>query len=169
MKNLMKLTGLVFVLIAISLVSCKKESDKTEEHSPANYGELTKSDITKVSQSMSDSSIPATDASGHLLDVGDVIVYKTNEGRYGKMEILAIDDATNYQLTIKAVTYNLNDDNTYSASPNLVIRGTWICDLDTMVETSDGSIADFQWERVNPTDSNLNPENTAIFALYHFN
>jgi len=169
MKNLMKLTGLVFVLIAFSLVSCKKESDKTEEHSPANYGELTKADIAKVSQSMSDSSIPATDASGHLLDVGDVLVYKTNEGRYGKMEILAIDDATNYQLTVKAVTYDLNDDNTYSSSPNLVIRGTWICDLDTMVETSDGNIADFHWERINATDTKLRPLNTAIFALYHFN
>ena len=165
----MKLTGLVFVLIAFSLVSCKKESDKTEEHSPANYGELTKSDIANVAQSMSNSSIPATDASGHLLDVGDVLVYKTNEGRYGKMEILAIDDATNYQLTVKAVTYDLNDDNSFSASPSLIIRGTWLCDLDTMVETSDGNIADFFWERINATDTKLKPENSAIFTLYHFN
>ncbi len=166
MKNLFKTVSLFLAAITLTLTSCKKEN--TDDTSPANYNEITKADIEAVANTMSSTLIIATNGSGHVLDVGDVLVYKTNDDRYGKMEILAIDDATNYKLTLKAVTYNVADSGTFNETNSLDIRGTWLCDLDALTETDVSGDSDFQWERVTATDTNLRPWNSAIFALYDF-
>jgi hypothetical protein len=166
MKNLSKVINLILVVLTLSLTACKKET--TEETGPANYNDMTKADIEAVANTMSNSTIEATNANGHVLKVGDVIVYKTKNNRYGKMEILAIDDASNYKLTIKAVTYNTSDDGIFSATASAEVRGTWLCDLDNITETDLNADADFKWDRLTATDTNLRPYNTAVFAIFNF-
>ncbi|HFS67030.1 MAG TPA: hypothetical protein ENK67_02340 [Flavobacteriia bacterium] len=167
MKNLINISSLVLVISFISLFSCNS-NDESGKSNPTNYDEITKSDIEVIADSMSSNDIEATNSNGHVLDVGDVIVYKTRNNHFGKMEILAIDDATNYKLTIKAVTYNLNDSGIFSQSSSLEIRGTWLGDLELMSETSVSSDADFQWSRETATDTSLSSYNGSAFSVYNF-
>ena len=47
----------------------------------------------------------------------------------------------------------------------LVVRGTWLCDLDEGAETNSGGSADFFWEQVNGVTRYLAPRNNAQFAV----
>ena len=162
-KNTFKTISLLLVFSLI-FTSCK--NDETEENmNPTNYAEITKDDIAAKEATMSSNMIEATNANGHVLDVGDVLVYKTNNDHFGKLEILAIDDADNYKLTIKAVTYDASG-SVFSQTASLDIRGTWLCDLDAMEE--DGTSPDFKWRRLTETDTNLEPRGSALFAVYNF-
>ena len=165
MKFLVKTTGLLLVVGLLLTSCCKKEQPKEEPHTPSNYSEITKDDIAARASQMSSDDIAATYAGGHILDVGDVLIYKTNGNHYGKMQILAIDDSSNYKLTIKAVSYK-DDGSVFSETTSLDIRGTWTCDLDAMQEA--GPDDDFQWNRLTTTATKLSPINTAVFAVYHF-
>ena len=165
MKSTYKILNVLLILTLV-LASCKKEkSEEEEKNAPANYQEITRDDIVAKASTLSGNSIEATNSNGNVLNVGDVIIYKTNNDRYGKMEILAIDDANNKKLTIKAITYK-NDGSVFYETSSLNVRGTYLCDLDAMVETQ--TDADFQWQRVNSTDTNLKPIAPALFAVYDF-
>jgi hypothetical protein len=128
-----------------------------------NYEELTSDKIVAKNGLLSKAVIEGTNANGHALSTSNVIIYKTNNNRYGKLQILGIDDASNFKLTIKAVTYN-DDGTIYSQTENLAIRGTWQCDLDAMAE-SEVDI-DFKWNRTTSTNTYLQPITPAVFVKY---
>ncbi len=135
---------------------------------PKDFDAITCEDINSNTDNLSEDQIIGTNANGHVLQVGDVIIYKTNQNRCGKLEILNINDANNKKLAIKAVTYNQNG-TVYSQTNFLEVRGTWQCDLDAMIE--EGYIAgqqDFWWQRLNPTDSSITPRNGAKFYKFQF-
>ena len=135
---------------------------------PDDFNSITCEDINFNNSNLSEDNIEATDVNGHILQVGDVIIYKTNQDRCGKLEILNIDDAVNKKLTIKAVTFNA-DGSVYNQTNALEIRGTWNCDLDAMIE--EGYVAgqeDFWWQRINVNDTEFSPKNGAKFHKYSF-
>jgi hypothetical protein len=148
-------------IVIISMSSCKKYED--DGIPPTNFEEITAYDIEQVTGTMSSERILSTDVSGHLLNVGDIIVYETSKDRFGKMQIISINDLNNYLLTVSAVTYK-NRGAVYDQDSQLEVRGTWDMDLDKMNEG--GSNPDFFWERDTDFDTYLTPMNGAKFSMY---
>jgi hypothetical protein len=109
---------------------------------------------------LSTSQIDGSDATNDLPD-GTIVVYLTNEGRYGKLQVIT----WGYNLTIKWVTYDF-DYSIYSSGDSLEISGTWSCDLDAGLEVTSSPERDFFWEQVSGTERYLTPQNGAEFALY---
>lgn len=95
------------------------------------------------------------------IPTGTIVVYKTNEGRYGKFKVKSYD----YNLLIDLVTYNPNG-TIFNKGVNLNVRGTWSCDLDKGMETEKGAGADFWWEQANSIERYLVPQNGALMAVY---
>lgn len=96
---------------------------------------------------------------GTYLPIDTILLYKTNEGRFGKLLVKAYG----YNLTLRWFTFNPNG-TLHSKGDNLVIRGTYMCDLDSGRETQ--SASDFWWQQATATERYLNPQNGANFALY---
>lgn len=109
---------------------------------------------------LSTNQIDGSDASNDLPD-GTIVVYQTNEGRYGKFQVTT----WGITLTIKWVTYDF-DYSVFTSGDNLEISGTWSCDLDAGVEEGSTSTRDFFWQQVSGTVRYLTPQNGAEFALY---
>lgn len=87
-----------------------------------------------------------------------IILIRTNEGRYSKLEVLSGDDL----LIRRMSTYNNNGTLRVSKS-NLEIRSSYSCDLDSGSETSNG--ADFWWHGVSPGVHYLEPRNGAKISF----
>lgn len=157
----------VIILAAFISSSCKKEDEPVVEKSPATYAEIQLKHIKALDAKMSTDKMVASDANGLVFKKGDVFVYKTGEGHYGKFEILNIDQNASYKLTIKITNYA--DDGSILLSTNsLDIRGTYLCDLDIVIETGGTSTDDFHWNRLTLTNTSFDPKNGAKFAKYTF-
>ena len=151
-----------FILISFLLLlfnSCEKED--VQINLPLE--EITYNEIVSLEDRLSRDPIVATNSTGNVINIYDIILYKTNSGNYGKLKVLDIDYSANKNLLIEAVTYN-NDGSVLSQAENLTIRGTWFCDLNAMEES--GPSFDFHWRRVNIDSTLLSPIGDAIFAKY---
>jgi WD40 repeat protein len=99
---------------------------------------------------------------GNQLLPGTVVVYVTNEDRYGKFKVMDCSS----DLAIKWVTY-APDGSVFSHGDRLVVRASWTCDLDGGKEGPAGkSLPDFSWEMGNTTTRHLLPSNGALFSVY---
>ena len=108
--------------------------------------------------------IMASDDSTNLVPVGTMLVYQTNQGRYGKMRIVSMGHyADGNNLTVKWKTYS-SDGSVYSAGDSLVIDGTWFGDLDSGVMTNNSSLSDFKWNIWTQTLRSFDAVNGAKFA-----
>lgn len=93
---------------------------------------------------------------------GAIVAFKTSRGKYAIAEVYA---GTN--LLLKNIRVYNPSGTLYTSKPSLVIRGTYLCDLDTISETRYG--ADFWWEAVRPGINYLVPRNGAkACVLYNF-
>lgn len=97
--------------------------------------------------------------SNNQLLPGRILVYQTSDGRSGKLQVVEYG----YNLKIRWITYNF-DGSIYSSGENLVIRGTYSCDLDLGKES--GAKTDFWWAINNDVERFLTPQNNAVFSLY---
>lgn len=87
-----------------------------------------------------------------------IVFFKTNSGRYAVAEAYAGDNLYLRNLQV----YNANG-SMHLARDSLVIRSSYLCDLDTAQETS--SNADFWWEGVSPGVHFLVPRNGAAACI----
>ena len=159
---------ILILLMGITLANCSKDNEEPKQITPQNYNDLNRSHIVAKEASMVQTNITTTNDADLVWHVGDVIVYKTSEGKYGKFEILAIAQAENYKLTIKCTTY-ANDGSVFVSTNSLIVRGTYICDLDAASELSNQSVnEDFFWNRQTNTITYLTPCNNAKFVKYQF-
>jgi hypothetical protein len=126
------------------------------------YSQLTRADIAGMEAQMSTEIIDASN--GNEFMPGTYFVYKTDAGRFGKFMVENYEPAENHRLTIRWVTYNA-DGTVYSQGKRLVIRGTWLCDLDEGLEIVTG--ADWYWAIQSSTVRRLSPQNGAKFKLMH--
>jgi hypothetical protein len=152
---------LLLLCSLLLVIACKK--DDPVQVPLLSFDELSRNDIAQLNNQLSGESILASDASGNLFQPGDIILYKTNGNRYGKLKILNINDASNKDLVVAAVTYQDNG-SVYNQKDNLLIRGTWLCDLDLISETNQNG--DFHWSREDEFTTNLTPRGNAVFYWY---
>ncbi|UCG48779.1 MAG: hypothetical protein JSU94_03175 [Phycisphaerales bacterium] len=124
------------------------------------YKDLDARKIASMRGRMTSDHIDGSDS--NELGSGTFLIYVTDEGRYGKFVVRSFDKANGYRLTIDWITYNA-DGSIYSAGDELVIRGTYFCDLDEGLEVTTGS--DFHWSMATTTTRSLNPRNGAKFKL----
>lgn len=163
----MKLIKLVtFILFVLALSSCKKDK-KPGTTAPRNFTEIDLSDIKQKESLMSDEAIQTSGVNGVGWNIGDVYVYRTRSGLYGKFMVGTIEPAANYRLTITAVTYN-PDGSVHTEINKLVIRGTFGANLEDMVEGVSMSDIDFQWVRQSQVNTIFTPTNGGAFIVYRF-
>jgi hypothetical protein len=170
MKNLKPLfitkILLVITTLSIFIFSCKKNKETTPPL-PTNFNEINMSTIQAKETAMVTTPIVATNANGFVWQPNDVYIFKTEQNRFGKLQVVSIDAANNNKLTLNAIVYNT--DGTVKLTNNaLVVRGTWLCDLDLLAETTTLILSDFHWIRVNTTTTEFTPQNAAKFVKYTF-
>lgn len=83
-----------------------------------------------------------------------ILFVKTSRGRYAVCEAYA-----GYNLYLRNLRVYNGDGSLHLERDNLVIRGTYLCDIDSALETSQD--ADFWWEAERPGVNNLVPRNNA--------
>lgn len=121
----------------------------------ASFDGITAADIAAAT--LTTVRIDGSDGVTNQLTPGTIVLYQTDEGRYGKLQVLEYG----YDLRIQWVTFR--PDGTPHTSGELVVHGTWYCDLDAGREGP--ASADFQWHMVSSTERYLEPANGARFAL----
>lgn len=122
------------------------------------FGSISLSDIQ--SASLSSAGINGNNDASNQMKTGTMIVYKTRNGKYGKLVIAEYG----YNLRIKWRTYNSNG-TLASQGDNLLIRGTYSCDLEAGRETT-RQTGDFFWQQATSVIRSLTPVNGATFKLY---
>ena len=91
-----------------------------------------------------------------------IVYFKTSQGRYAVAEAYA-----GYNLYLKNLRVYNADGTVHLKKNTLVIRGTYLCDIDSGRETSYD--ADFWWEAVRPGVNYLVPRNgAAAYVAYNF-
>lgn len=139
-------TFLTFVLASAVLIA-----------QSADFNRISLSDIQAAS--LSSVRINGSNNASNQIPTGTIVIYRTNVGRYGKLLIKEYG----YNLKLRWTTYNTSG-SVYSQGDNLVIRGTWSCDLDLGRETQTGR--DFWWQQETSIERYLSPKNGAKFAIY---
>lgn len=135
-----------FIFFTLLLTACKK--DKGQTCSSSNFDSITRDCIVATESSMQSQAIPGVDVSGTiLLQPGTILIYKTTNGRYGKIAV-SVDKSNNNKLVLKGVTYN-DDGSVYKSILSLAIGTSDFADLDEMVESTTQNVIDFFWNRVN--------------------
>lgn len=160
-KPLLKPILILPILLLLIVFSCK---DKEEfSYSPEGiFEKISRQDIFLRANSLSRNEIVGTDLDGFALKIYDVILYRTNTGRYGKMKILNFEKETR-KLTIKAITYD-SDGTVYNKTEALEIGGSRSCNLDFM--SADVLESDFSWYQTDPANTLFRPAGSAAFVLY---
>lgn len=185
---------LFVILLTIATTGCdKKEDTNTVEEIPVKvesaherqksiptYESLDYSTISNMEDLLSKSEIDGSDVftgpDAQPFIPGTYFIYKTSQGRYGKMIVEQLEPSVNNKLTISWVTYR-NARSIYTSGSGLVIPGTYSCDLDLgMRPTSpfaDDSCtelekdSDFYWQQKTKTTRALTPRNHALFKLVY--
>jgi C1A family cysteine protease len=89
---------------------------------------------------------------------GAIVAFKTSRGKYAIAEVYA---GTN--LLLKNIRVYNSNGTIYASRPSLVVRGSYLCDIDTIRETRYG--ADFWWQAVRPGVNYLVPRNGASACI----
>jgi len=121
-----------------------------------SFGEVTLADIMEASLSFQ--RIDASFGLPNAISAGSLIAYRTDEGRYGVMEIVSCSQ----DLVLNWRTYS-SSGTVFSSGNGLLVHATWTCDMDRGVEGS--ASADFHWNIVTSTERYVDPMNGAQFAL----
>jgi hypothetical protein len=111
--------------------------------------------------------IQATSGEGLEWNIDDVFVYKTNENRYGKLQVIDIFEAENNKFQFRATVFNA-DGSVFNITDSLQIRLSYFCDLDSLIETGNKTTRDFWWSGANEDDTYLAPQNNAKYIGYFF-
>ncbi len=162
----MKLKKTLYILgLIAALAGCNPQQlshNDYAEPSTSKYRAMSESDIASMDGELTSNPINGSDELDCL--PGTYFVYCTNQGRYGKFIVEALDKSANNKLTIAWVTYR-SDGRVYSSGSKLVIRGTWTCDLDAGVEGAATKDIDFHWEQLTSLVRQLSPWNGARFKM----
>ncbi len=133
-----------------------------------SYDDLNRAAIYSLRGLLTSGTIDCSDStSPKPLDAGSVVIYLTDMGRYGKFAVENFDQADMNKLTIKWTTYNSNG-TVFSSGTGLVIRGTYLCGLDSGREFSTtGMGEDFWWNIFSSTTRSIVPQNGATFHVLY--
>lgn len=100
----------------------------------------------------------------NFLRPGTILIYQTNEGRYGKIQIRGNDDILSLRWTTWEITGEI-----YQESDYLSFKGNAYYDMDVGQEDTgeSKSLSDFLWIDKGKPQRWLEPINTALIAVYH--
>ncbi|MEZ6142021.1 MAG: hypothetical protein R3B84_15755 [Zavarzinella sp.] len=108
--------------------------------------------------------IDGSDSKENQIPTGTILVYVTSDKQYGKLMIVEYGT----DLKIKWVTYH-KDGGVATKGENRIVKGTWWCDLDTVLEGDRNSRlkgGDFWWQLKTKTSRSIEFRNGALFAVY---
>jgi len=167
MKTLKQLSILIILVFTISC-SNDDDSEPTPEPiaAPANFSEIKLSDIVAKESKMSSAIITGTTEAGIQLTPGIVLVYKTSENHYGKLQVVSID-LSNYTIVFKGANFN-SDGSVNNSTSNFLVNATYEADIDLFTTGGEASFKDFHWRKLTSTNANLEPKNGAKFYKYTF-
>jgi hypothetical protein len=162
----MKANIFLITLILIGFIGC----NKTKEITPAatlitSFEQIKMANIQALDSKLSGNTIQITNNMGSIWKPGDVFIFKTNENKYGKFKVITIVSDVDYRLIIDAVLFN-DDGKEKLSKEKIVIRGTWLCDLDLLSETDLETKSDFHWKRATLTDTEFKLKNGAKIARF---
>jgi hypothetical protein len=164
----MKKIQIFIALILVTIISsCSKDEPAETIAKPTNFEEIKLTDIQKRSSLMTATNILASNAVGFLWTKGTVIIFKTSDGTFGKLEVVNIEKVNNYLLILNITNFNSNG-TIKNNIKGYVIRGTWGCNLDLTQEETVGLKSDFLWDRPTDFETFLVPKNGAVFLKYTF-
>lgn len=158
--------GLIWQYIALSLialitVSCGPGLD-TETHpdfEKTQFEKITREEIATLNaQGMLNSGIIANQTD---IPVGQIIVYKTRNGIFGKMQVTGYSGNAGFE-TLLAVSVNFKADGSEYSPVAFEVPSTWVRDLESG-QTIGGS-GDFHWSNQPPL--RLQSLASALFRLY---
>lgn len=155
MKILITLSG----LILLATFACKKDDKPL-----LAYDQLTRTEIVNNEAKFSTNQIVGSGINGDVLKPGAIILFRTNIGNYGKMQIISIASADNeFTLSYNMTVYK-SDGTELIPQTKFDLSITHACNLDTASDISDNT-SDFEWKS---DDINLfiEPLNGAEFYLY---
>ena len=158
----MRTFSLAFVLAVASVLHAQPpKGDGPKADKP--FDDITPRQIKElVDEGKTMAKLDGSDNKDNKIRPGTILIYVTNEKRYGKLKILEYG----YNLTIQWVTYD-KDGNVFSKRDHAVVKGTWEYDLDYGVEGDKGkSKVDFWWEQVDETNRFWIGQNGAAFLVY---
>jgi hypothetical protein len=132
------------------------------------YEQITRTELEGMAATFSADKINSSPDERNEIPNGAVLLFRTNDGHFGKMKILSYTGT--FVLNVEFVTF-AEDGTTLIESSYSSVRATNRFDLDTGEETSAG--ADFWWEHTEfheggePGDpAFVVPINGALFAIY---
>jgi hypothetical protein len=163
----MKKLQVFIALILVTIISSCSNDDSAPTAAPTNFDQIKLTDIQNRSSLMTATNILASDVVGILWAKGTVVIFKTTEGTFGKLEVVNIEKVNNYALILNITIYNANG-TTKNIIKGLLIRGTWGCNLDMPSEETVGLKSDFFWDRPTQFETYLAPKNGAVFLKYTF-
>ena len=123
----------------------------------ADFGAIGQDDIAQAAVSGEPFS---GDDEDNQLTPGTILLCHTSSGRFTKFLI----ESWGYDLGLRWTTYDA-DGSLYSSGTDLLIRGTFACDLDEGSETD--ADCDFRWDQYTGTERSLTPQNGARFLKIH--
>ncbi|WP_373548111.1 hypothetical protein [Haliscomenobacter sp.] len=147
-------TKLIFILMMVTGMYTIKVQACNELNT--TYNAVTRTVIQSSDACLTTTAIDGSNSSANRIPTGTLVFYRTNQGRYGKMEILEYG----HSLRVRCTTYNDNG-TIFRANENLTVRGTWSCDLDIASEAQAG--ADFFWNQRTSVLRSLDPIGGARF------
>lgn len=157
---------LILLITVIEISGCKK-SEKTAIPKLA-FEDMGYADIIKQKNKLTIADIAGVTAKGNVLKPGAVIIYRTDQGNYGKLKVLSIE--SDKSLVIKMLTYT-SDGGTKAGKPELHIDLDLRCDLDLgeVMLDNNNVTADFYWHKLNDEinfESCINVSSSASFYRY---
>lgn len=154
---------------ALLITSCSKKNDKPATTTTGtDYATLTRAQIVSADSNLSSTYITLQTSDALYFKKGDVYMYQTKTGLYGKLQIDSVNtNPEDYWVELDATTFKA-DGSVSKQVTNLSIHGTWSADFDNLVETSDDGASDMFLERMDESTTYWDPMNNATFAKYTF-
>ncbi len=153
-------TGIPTLSCLAVLVLALSSGVQVAQAERSTFDDITYDDI--IATPMSGDPIPGHDNEENQIPAGTIVVYRTDESRYGKLLI----EEYGIDLHIRWHTYTLDGAGVHDSGNDLQVGGTYLCDLDTGVVGTDLLISDFRWELDTSVERYLEPWNGAVFAVY---
>jgi hypothetical protein len=149
---------------ALLALVCLAPAAEVDPEPPSTFEALNRARIKQLiekDRNLHRASIKGTAGNDNELTKGTVVIYKTNDGNFGKM--MVVEHGNN--LTIKWVTYD--DKGVLSRGDKHIIRSTWQFDFDHGADGGQGKSRHDVWWRVQRNTHELIAENQTILLIHH--
>ena len=158
----------VFFICCLAF-SCSKDDAELAEEALETYLNISAEEIINLENSMTDELINSTHGDGNEIPKYSILVFKTGDGNYGKMQILN----NTVEEKILEFRYDLFNSNTESLieSELSTVQRTYTFDFETNIQAARSKDFWWEWNEFNNggqdgEDKFLVPRDNCIFHVY---